>query len=416
MKINNLKIIPASGKLDNQFVGIRISNNQIEFHYPESYSLSTDDDELRKDIISILRTISLAKSKTSDLSSYNHSFYNDYVFPLGSYLWIINDYLTYGHYINIEKEYVSDGNGRINWKRTFKSNPIISGKNIVYTNIVYEKKSQIDNILSTIYNCCVKKAVDNIGWLYGIKYDSNGIDYDTLFSKNTKYYLNTINTELTHTNEDSKKLRLNNMKNIITGLDENVISTQEIIYGVDSYEYVFERMIDSMFSNIRNIKDFYPSGTWDLRLEHGLKDSSNLRPDTVFIKDNIVYILDAKYYRYGTTFSISDIPDTTSIQKQLTYGEYIKKIKENEYDDVYNAFIMPYSMTNNLHSDIFNKEFEFIGNATAKWADSEEYKHRKIAAILIDTKYLINNWNKKDINNLNMLSDLITKKLEGNYS
>ena len=36
MAIKNLVKIPASGKVDNQFVGIKISNNQIEFHYPET--------------------------------------------------------------------------------------------------------------------------------------------------------------------------------------------------------------------------------------------------------------------------------------------------------------------------------------------------------------------------------------------
>ena len=40
------------------------------------------------------------------------------------------------------------------------------------------------------------------------------------------------------------------------------------------------------------------------------------------IKNNKVYILDAKYYRYGTTFFAGDMPETTSIQKQITYGEY----------------------------------------------------------------------------------------------
>lgn len=61
MKIRNLTTIAASGKIDNQFVGIKIFNNHIEFHYPETYHLSDNDDGLRKDILAILRTVSLAK-------------------------------------------------------------------------------------------------------------------------------------------------------------------------------------------------------------------------------------------------------------------------------------------------------------------------------------------------------------------
>ena len=130
---------------------------------------------------------------------------------------------------------------------------------------------------------------------------ANGIDYEKIFNK--KLYLSTINTELSHTYDDTKKTRLQHMKNVITGLDEEVVQTREIVYGVDSYDYVYERMVDSMFSNITNIKDFYPTAEWDLIVEENPKESSKLRPDTVLEqrKDNgrkNLYILDAKYYRY----------------------------------------------------------------------------------------------------------------------
>ena len=94
MKIENLKQVPATGKMGQQFIGIKISKNQIEFHYPETYQLSEDDKGLRKDILAILRTVSLAKTKTSDMSSYNTWHSNENVFPLGAIIWIINEYLT----------------------------------------------------------------------------------------------------------------------------------------------------------------------------------------------------------------------------------------------------------------------------------------------------------------------------------
>ena len=55
MKIANLEKIPATGELNNQFIGVKISNNKIEFHYPETYQLSSIDDELRRDILAILK-------------------------------------------------------------------------------------------------------------------------------------------------------------------------------------------------------------------------------------------------------------------------------------------------------------------------------------------------------------------------
>ena len=79
------------------------------------------------------------------------------------------------------------------------------------------------------------------------------------------------------------------MRNVLTGLDDEMISTRDIIYGVDSYDYVYERMVDAMFSRVENIKDFYPSATWDLVLEKAPVKSSNLRPDTVLVKNKSLY-------------------------------------------------------------------------------------------------------------------------------
>ena len=410
MKISNLVTIAATGKADNSFIGLKIQNNKIEFHYPETFRLSNEDAQLRNDILAVLRTVSLAKTRTKDMSSYNTQFQGENVFPLGAFLWIINDYLIYGRYENREKTYLRGNGGRINWKRTMRSNPIISNGKIIYSEIVSEKKSQKDNILTEIYFYCVQRAIDAIGWLYGISFDPNGIDYYQLF--NQKKYLSVINTELMHTFDDNNKNRLSNMRDIITGLDENTISTREIVYGVDKYDYVYERMVDSMFSRVDNIKDFYPNAYWNLVIEDDRIDSSNLRPDTVLIKNNKVYILDAKYYRYGTTFKPGDMPETTSVQKQITYGEYVKAMKEGKYDDVYSAFVLPYSKNDNKHSDLFHEDMVYVGTAYAPWINHEEGNNRKIIAIMVDTNYLISSWARRNEDNMNGIINLIEHHID----
>ena len=57
----------------NSFVGLRIRNGEIHFHYPESYHIAKQEDRkaFRHDVVNIIRTISLAKSKA------NISFNND---------------------------------------------------------------------------------------------------------------------------------------------------------------------------------------------------------------------------------------------------------------------------------------------------------------------------------------------------
>ena len=110
------------------------------------------------------------------------------------------------------------------------------------------------------------------------------------------------------------------------------------------------------------------------------------------------------------TFKVGDIPETTSIQKQITYGEYVKRMKKGEFERVYSAFIMPYSKAINIHKDRFNNDIEFIGTATAKWIDSKGETNRKIAGILVDTNFLVNNYIKKNPDNY----DAIIRMIEDN--
>jgi hypothetical protein len=134
--------------------------------------------------------------------------------------------------------------------------------------------------------------------------------------------------------------------------------TNEIVYGVDKYHYVYERMVDYVFSNITDITKYNPNAKWYLKKNNmEATDASSLRPDTIRLEqiadsannEKDAYILDAKFYRFGTTGSESDLPTTTSIQKQITYGDnIICNLREKEnIRNVYNAFILPYNKKNN---------------------------------------------------------------------
>ena len=56
---------PVTNEEQNSFVGLRIRNGEIHLHYPESYQLSDKNDKkaFRHDVVDIIRTISLAKSR-----------------------------------------------------------------------------------------------------------------------------------------------------------------------------------------------------------------------------------------------------------------------------------------------------------------------------------------------------------------
>lgn len=395
---NEKKIIlhSVTNEENNSFVGLRIKNNEIHFHYPESYDLSNENDKkaFRCDVVNIIRTISLAKSKASTNALSDSGTHESEHFAIMSYLWIIRDYLSNGYYHNSEKIFNVNGKGKINWKKTLDTQPIISNGNVIYNNVVVEVRNDCDNVITEAHKWCVFDSIRKIGWLFGLNEKCASVP--TASVSVIKGYVRAIKIELKRTFDDVKKARLNHMLKVLMGVDDSD-RTKEIIYGVDKYHYVYERMVDYVFSNIDDITKYNPNAKWYLKKNaFKPKDASSLRPDTILLdtKSNgkkVAYVLDAKFYRFGTTGKESDLPTTTSIQKQITYGDNIicnMREKEN-IEHVYNAFVMPYNKCNNIFD--CHENLEYVGYSEANWRN-DKLSHTRICAFLIDTKHLISTW------------------------
>ena len=95
---------------------------------------------------------------------------------------------------------------------------------------------------------------------------------------------------------------------------------------------------------------------------------------------HVGYVIDAKFYKFGVSGNPADLPESSSINKQITYGEYIATqewFRERYGDDVpvYNAFLMPYSALDNRFGT--NDIFVNIGEATGDWKISG-HKYERI--------------------------------------
>lgn len=411
MKIKNLKCIPSSGREDDSFVGLKIIGNEVLFYYPEAYHFDPESETARNDIVSLLQTISLAKTKKSNEAQLYTKRVNETDFALSSYLWMIFDYINNGFYTNREVVLKTNQSGKVDWKRTMKSNPMISNGNVVYKDLIVRRKSDVDNLLVKIYKFCLKKSIDYIGWMYNI--NSSFLE-KTLFNDSVKkMYVNAVKKELSSTFEDSKRVRLTHMLNVLNGLDAS-LEGKTFVYGVDRYHGVYERMIDLIYGSIDNKQDFNPVGQWHL-VKYGYKtiDSSELRPDTILIKDKRVYVLDAKFYRFGFTGSSDDLPETTSIQKQITYGDFIKQNVIEGAEAVYNAFLLPYDKDNpenEKHGIKSDEILQYIGYAKSTWKDGSQ-EHETIHSFLVDLKHVVKAWNKRNHDDdVNVLIDAIDEK------
>lgn len=393
VKTLKIEFHSVTNKIDDSFVGIKIHNNKIDFYYPETYNMDFSSIEnSKRDVIAILQTISIAKTHTPSKAKIESSFSNNNALPIVSYLWILRDYLMNGFYINKEKNLKQNQKGKVDWKRTINSNPIVSHGNVIYKDLTVSVINNLDNIIVEIHKYCVKLSINLLGWLFGI--NNSSFINSLAFCKDIRaLYIDALKKELNNTYDDLKKLRLIHMLTIVEGLGDNP-NQNEIVYGVDSYAYIFERMINSIFGN-KDAAKFNPSADWYLKKNaYNPFKSSDLRPDTILIHDSIAYVLDSKFYRFGFTADNKDLPETTSIQKQITYGDFIKNNKMgDEIQKVRNAFILPYNKENNKLN--LHNELEYIGYSKTDYRKGTE-DHEIIHAFLIDLKHVVMTWNKRN--------------------
>lgn len=407
---NNVKIKPVINA--NDFIGISIIDNQITLKTPLCFRIENDDKLLKKNIILFLKSLSIATKQFEHIKQ-NDNLIGE-IWPIDSYLWLIKDFVDNGFYYKREKTYSING-GKIEWRKTLKKTPIYSNGNIIYKDIITSRMTPTNDEISEIYKFCLSKSIDRIGWLFSYTFNIQIQQY-----KSIKEMIILVRKELSNTFDDIKRQRFEHMLATLSNINSTGISSKNSTYGIKNYYYVFEKMVNSFFNGIdeKELSKYNPVGTWHL-INCEKQSSSELRPDTIVHKTRdgkqYTYILDAKMYKYGglehLDKKIDGLPNTSSIQKQITYGDEVKKIEKY----VRNAFILPY----NKELDRFKygndaimldkqRNLAYIGFATSSWRKNDD-DHTYVFSFLIDFNYLLNNYQKKNDNETLILFDAIEK-------
>lgn len=159
---------------------------------------------------------------------------------------------------------------------------------------------------------------------------------------------------------------------------------------------------------------FFPRTRWYLKGK--VKENYALEPDSIMLHNGKIYVLDAKYYRYGITGNPMHLPESSSINKQITYGEYIytqEKFKREYGDDVpvYNAFLMPYNSAKNVFG--FDSIYGNIGEAKGDWKVGD-HNYERVQGIVVDIRYLMYHYTGNHKSKILQLADTIEQALHDN--
>lgn len=403
----DVKIVPVDKS--NSFVGIKIDEGIVKVFVPKVFR---EDEDWKKDIRLFLKSIEIAKTKNTE--NINKGSNNtDNVWPIDSYLWLINDYLENGLYYNREKKISRSNSGKIEWKRTLQQVPIYSDGNIIYDQLITSKMTPANDMITHIYKLCLRQSIDKIGWLFNYNFH---IQIDQIVS--IKEMIMRVRNELNETFDDIKRIRFNHMLNILKTTEGDNMLSSHYSYGITNYYYVFETMVDMLFDGIaRDEKKKYdPNGYWQLNGQSRFL-ASRLRPDTILKRNDKTYILDAKMYQYGATHDRSKLPETQSLQKQITYGDFVSNNLMDK--NIRNAFILPYnkclkSFINDPDAVKYNdSNLVYFGYAYVDWRDDEDFQdYDNIYAFGIDFNYLLNNYKNPDYEIINQFCKVIEENIK----
>ncbi len=435
-KLNEICSCESKANSETEFVGIRCEKSKedgaletsiifpLGYFKDDSALRELPEEELRECVVNLFTVLSDPSlqeqiHQDSSISTFAEE-HGESEFPMVSYLNVIRNFLDFGYLDEKEILYKKGANGKISWGRTIKAvRPVITedAQNLVYLDFIARKVSyNEDTLITQVHKFCVHDALVKLGFLFGIEPSEEPLldfDYDL--------FCNAIHSKLAKTFNDRDLRLLADLARIVEYLaghkTEDGKTADDFYFGVKKFAPVWEAMVDKIFGKLPQgfAKDkFNPHLRWndgcrDEKLDESEEEKvlndpkrSTLRPDTIMVMGESVYILDSKYYKYGLTGFNSHLPGAESVCKQMAYAEYVEtRLKEipafagMTSHGVYNAFIMPYCAdAEGASASSATFQMKRVGYIYGDWknVEDENRPYYKIHCILLDMKSVMRNY------------------------
>lgn len=392
----------------DRFVGIKADADDVVVYFPVGYNLPESETNIKRDILHLFNVLAEFTDSSDRVLTMNKFEAPQSVdFPINAYLEVIYYFMEKNsYYMETEPIYKTRDRGNIDWAKTIQRQRAFIQSNFspVYTKYTVRESTPNENkIITHIHRHCVYESFAKLGWLF-----TPYMPEPPQIPLDVKRFIIVLNDKLATTFNDKDKRLFRSMKAMLEYMDEKP-SEKQFYFGTDYFESVWERLIDRIFG-VKNKKDYFPRTRWRLRKgKH--KEKYPLEPDSIMLHNNRIYVLDAKYYRYGVSGNPDHLPDSSSINKQITYGEYVQRQRNLPNESLYNAFIMPYNATKNYFG--LTGPYGNIGEAVGDWK-GDTYNYERIQGIVVDTRYLMYHYTGNPRNNIIALAESIEQAINEN--
>ena len=399
----------ASNKEGDTFVGIKSEfvdgQHSLSIHFPIGFEISQNEEIVRDEIISLISVLQLYNDQQSRISKIMpEQVLKTVRFPVQAYFTVLVDYLNNDYYQIKEEQYKQGISGPINWARTIKMEMPIPQKNgLIYTKYRVKHHNETDrDLITEINKYCVYQSYLRLGWIYKLP-----LPPEPHRRREINVYQNYLECALLRANRDKDKQLFSAMIDILN-FENNANDLTQFYFGTNRFEYIWEKLIQETYGNVKK-EDYFPKTKWRLKIGSE-SDNTALEPDTVMRESSDIFILDAKYYKYGITLNPKDLPNSSSINKQITYGEHVVTKKVFDSKNVYNAFLMPFDSKKQPYN-VEKGHYYSIGEGVSSWKESDE-NYQRVQGILVDIKFLIKNSIKPNNNEIVKLSNAIKESLK----
>ena len=303
----------------DRFVGIKADSDNAMVYFPLGYQLL----KMSRSCVKTFSTLflcwpSLLTEKIEFLLCKNLQHRNQLTFLL-TYMEVISYFMEQnGYYSEKEPVFRNGDRGKIDWMRTLRTKkPLIQSNGTpAYTEYTVRCSSPNDkNLITQIHKFCVYESFSKLGWLF-----TPYLPERPTIRRNDKEFLYVLRSKLSNTFNDKDKRLFSSMIAMIEYLDAKS-EEKQFYFGTDHFENVWEKLIDRVFG-VRDKHAYFPRTRWTLKTGK-TRTNAALEPDSIMLHDGKIYVLDAKYYKFGLTGNPKDLPESSSINKQITYGEYI---------------------------------------------------------------------------------------------
>ncbi|XKH52003.1 LlaJI family restriction endonuclease (plasmid) [Chryseomicrobium palamuruense] len=313
-------------KIKFKVVGILVYGNTFIVIFPKGYKMPTDEISKKKHTYFLIQTL-LKYKRENDLDLEeamllgNDDGENDE--NLHTAIQLITDFIQNG-IINKSVTIKSSDFRNIDWPVTInKKHPVFTNDSVLYSDTVSSRNiNDRQHLLLQLHSYCVYKSMDKYGWLFNlttedIYLNKQEIPCDISFAIN--FLMNEMNT--TFVERELKVIRL--IKEFLIGIDFEDTKDKIDFLVTPHFHYVWEVMCSTNFNNqYKTLKSIIPKLNWDIDTSAMVQAQ---RPDIMFLREEKLYILDAKYYDVDF-----NLPGWKDVVKQLFYALTIIKNIESD--------------------------------------------------------------------------------------